>query len=154
MPRLHRVEARKLYFDPARRHYYLWGYCHSAEGPYGIWSPRRFIRYRIGRIIPGSVQVLPDRFPAALPHVRTFQVRYRLSPRIARLGVSHHFDNTQVEVDDDGTATVSATTDDLFLTARTLLYYGPNCEVLGGKELLREFRRLVQEMAALYDEQL
>lgn len=148
--RHHLVEARKLYFDTVRHHYYLWGYCRWVEGPHGRWEARRFFRYRVGRIVPGSIELDPTRFPAMLPRVPTYAVIYRLAPKIARLGVSQHFDTMQVTLADDGAATIHAETDDVFYAARTLLHYGPNCKVLGGPEVLTEVRRLIREMAALY----
>jgi predicted DNA-binding transcriptional regulator YafY len=150
-PRQHLVEARKLYFDTVRSHYYLWAYCRLIKGPHGDWSPKRFFRYRIGRIIPGSVEVLPTRFPAVLPLVPLFPVVYRLSPQVARLGISQHFEKTKIEFAEDESALIHAETDDVFHAARTLLHYGANCMVLGGDELLREFRQIVQAMAKLYE---
>jgi len=47
---------------------------------------------------------------------------------------------------------VRGSTDDLFWTARTLLHYGPNCKVLGGREVLREMKQVVKDMAKLYEE--
>lgn len=150
-PRRHLVESRKLYFDTVRRHYYLWGYCHQVTGPQGAWIPKRYFRYRLGRIIPASLEVLPDRFPAIPPAVPLYKVVYRLNALIARFGISYHFENTRVEAEEDGTTTVYAETDDIFYAARTLLYYGPNCKVLGGPELLQEIRQIVQEMVELYN---
>jgi predicted DNA-binding transcriptional regulator YafY len=150
-PRQHTVEARRLYFDTVRSHYYLWGYCRSTIGPQGPWFPKSYFRYRIGRIIPDSVQVEVSRFPALLPVVPTYDVIYRLVPKIARLGVSDHFENITLEIEEDGSAVVHAETDDVFYAARTLLYYGANCKVLGGREVLSETRRILQDMAKLYE---
>src|SRR5690606_22686881 len=98
------------------------------------------------RILPRSVEILPDRFPATPPAVRKMSVKYRLSPIIARLGVSEHFENHQVVNCEDGSAIVCAETDDLFDAVKTLLYYGENCEVLGGEELVATYRKTVTAM--------
>ena len=73
-------------------------------------------------------------------------VKYRLSPVIARLGVSEHFENQQVVTCEDGSAIVCAETDDLFDAMKTLLFYGENCEVLGGEELLAAYRETITAM--------
>lgn len=146
-PRRHLVEVRsKLRFDTARGHWYLRGYCQRVEGPNGKWTPKKYLRYRIGRILPRSVEILPERFPATPPAVRMLSVKYRLSPAIARLGVSEHFENQQVVTCEDGSAIVCAETDDLFDAMKTLLFYGENCEVLGGEELLAAYRETITAM--------
>jgi len=146
LPRQHLVEARQLYFDTDRRHYYLRGYCQRVNGPLGEWTVKRFIRYRIGRIVAGSVEILPERFPTTPPSVPIFPIKYRLSPTIARLGISEHFESLEVEYSEDGYATICAETDDIFYAVRTLLYYGDNCEILGGPVLVAEYRRILIAM--------
>lgn len=46
---------------------------------------------------------------------------------------------------------VEGHTGDIFRLARSLLYYGPGCRVLGGPELLAEVRGLVSKMADYYE---
>lgn len=151
IPRRHVVEIRKLYFDTNRRHYYLYGFCRYCVGPHGRADLDQYMRYRIGRIIPDSLHVLPQTFALIAQRPRMYEVKYWLSPSVARQGSSPLFEETQVDLQDDGSAIVSAVTDDLFHASRTLLYYGANCKVLGGVELLDEVRQLVQGLASLYE---
>jgi predicted DNA-binding transcriptional regulator YafY len=51
---------------------------------------------------------------------------------------------------DGGWVRVSGKTTDVFNLSRNLLYYGKNCRVLGGKELLAEMRKLARELAEIY----
>jgi len=151
-PRTHIVEARKLYFDTARRHYYLYGFCRYSLGPYGRIDHRTYIRYRLGRIVENSINVLPERFPLHPPQPKTYEVRYQLAPYIARMGVSRHFGNMQESRQEDGSIVITAQTDDLFYATQTLLHYGAGCRVLGGNDLLRDFQKTILTMALIYQE--
>lgn len=53
---------------------------------------------------------------------------------------------------DEGWVRVEGETHDVFHLARNLLYYGGNCRVLGGPELLKEMRQLVKNLGELYKE--
>ena len=151
IPRQHVVEIRDLRFDVSKGHYYAHGYCRHVIGPHGRFDARRYFYYRIGRIIPTTIALLPDRFPLIAPHILTFRVEYKLTAQIARLGVSHHFKDTTTETLPDGSVVVCAVTDDVFSAARNLLHYGSNCQVLGGEEMLAEMRKITQQMAQLYE---
>jgi len=152
IPRRHTVEPYERYFDPLRGHHYLYAFCRETDGPKGGWRAWRYWRYRISRILPEEIEVLPDRLPPVRPRQKRYSLLYRLSPAIARLGdVSERFDNVRVTMQEDGSAIVQAETDDLFFAVRTLLHYGPNCEVLGGPEVQREMQQAVKEMAKLYE---
>jgi len=142
------VDPYECYFDAARGHYYLRGWCHSIDGH----SKRRWSYYRLGRII--DLQVLPDKLPAVAPPARRYAVEYELSPIVARLGVSRQrgIDIQEVQRRPDGSVVVRGETESLFWAVQTLLHYGPTCRVLGGRELLREMRAVVHRMAALYDD--
>lgn len=62
VPRQHIVEPWHLYFSE-RGHYRLDAYCIFNDGPHGPWEPKRFFNYRLSRIVPGSVEVLPRKLP-------------------------------------------------------------------------------------------
>ena len=49
-----------------------------------------------------------------------------------------------------GWVRVEGRTLDVFDLARNLLYYGANCRVLGGPELLAEMRTLARELGEIY----
>ncbi len=150
-PRRHEVEPYELTFDTVRRHYYLRGFCLYTDGPRGRRDQSCFMHYRLGRIVTGSVTVLPQKMPPMPRRVPKYPVRYTLSPEIARFGVTHYFDDMVVESRDDGSALVHGYTYDVFSATRTLLHYGPGCRVLGGSEMLREMQRLVENMAKVYE---
>jgi hypothetical protein len=81
-------------------------------------------------------------------------VVFELSPQIARFGVSVRKEmrgEPRVQEVDGGWMRVEGETLDVFELARNLLYYGANCRVLGGRELLREIKSLVVSLADLYE---
>jgi predicted DNA-binding transcriptional regulator YafY len=153
VPRHHVVEPWDLYFDAGRGHYYLRAYCLWRDGPDGPSEPRAYRHYRLGRIQAGSAMALPAKLPPAPRAARRYTAIYHLAPEIARLGISRQpalIGEPQVGEGADGWVEVRGQTDDLFLLSRNLLYYGPNCRVIGGPELLAEMRRLVAGMAEIY----
>ncbi len=96
------------------------------------------LRFRLDYIVSGSAEVpshliLPGR-PSPV------SIRYRLSPIIARNGVSQHFSGQEVEHHPDGSATVTASITDLFEARRILLSYGENCTVLEPPKLVEQMR--------------
>ncbi len=149
-PRTHIVDPYDRYFDTARGHYYLRGYCRRVEGPGGQNEPLRYITYRLGRIL--ELTVLPDKMAPVAPAVRRYAVAYELTPEVARLGVSRHRWITigEVEQREDGSALVRGETESLFWGVHELLHYGSTCRVLGGPEMLREMRDVVAKMAQIY----
>jgi hypothetical protein len=151
VPRRHRVAPVRVYFDPGRGHYYLYGWCRDISGPEGVTELQQYLYYRLGRI--RSLRVLPDMVPPVLPRGRAYEVVYELAPPIARLGVTRHPEITVREVEhrEDGSALVRGETHNLFWAVQRLLQYGAGCRVLGGPELRAEMQRVVAEMARLYD---
>lgn len=152
LPRQHKIQPWDLTFTD-RGHWQLRGYCLFNDGPHGPWHPNDYINYRVSRIVARSVKVLPRKLPPIrlLGHPR--QVIFELSPEIARFGVSQRKElvgePTIVQLD-EGWVRVEGTTYDVFDLARNLLYYGANCRVLGGKELMEEMRSLVAGLADIY----
>jgi predicted DNA-binding transcriptional regulator YafY len=150
-PRQHTVEPYELTFDTQRRHQYLYAYCRRMDGPDGEQTVQQYIYYRLDRILPEGVELLESKLAPQGPRAKRYRLVYRLSPQVARLGeVTQHFDAMQVTLESDGSATVQAQVDNLFFAVRTLLHYGPNCQVLGGPEALREIQKIVLKMYAHY----
>jgi predicted DNA-binding transcriptional regulator YafY len=151
IPRRHVVEPyHSYYFDTRRGHYYLRAYCRQMEGPEGIEYPYTYFTYRLGRI--QEVQILPKKLSPLKPTPPRYEVVYELAPQIARLGISRHreIEVHEVERREDGSAVVRGETDSIFWATQALLHYGANCRVLGGPEIVREMRQVVEEMAAVY----
>jgi predicted DNA-binding transcriptional regulator YafY len=152
VPRQHVVEPWHLYFSQ-RGHYRLDAYCLFNDGPHGPWEPHRFFNYRLSRIVPGSVEILPTRLPPSRTQ-RPYEVVYELSPQIARFGVSPRPEliaPPKIEEGEEGWVSVKGQTYDVFHLARNLLYYGAHCRVLGGPELRGEVEKLVQGLREMYE---
>jgi predicted DNA-binding transcriptional regulator YafY len=152
VPRRHVVEPWEPFFDAVRGHYYLRGYCRYSDGPLGRRSQNRYIRYRLGRM--SNLEVLPPKLPPSPPKAPRVELVYQLAPKIARRGeVTRHPGITilATEAQPDGSLIVRAETEDAWWAVRTLLHYGPNCQVLGGGEALWEMRRTVREMGRVYE---
>jgi predicted DNA-binding transcriptional regulator YafY len=154
LPRRHTVEPWERYFDSVRGHEYLRGYCRkTVSAAHGEHAQHRYFRYRLGRM--HNVAVLPDKLPPTPRHTRTYPLIYRLRAEIARRGeVTHHpgIAIERTEPQEDGSVIVRAETDSPWWAVRTLLHYGPSCEVLGGSDALYQMRRVVEEISGLYEE--
>jgi len=150
--RRHTVQPAKIYFDTTRRHLYLDAYWLTSEGPYGPVKQQRWQNFRLGRIAPESIELLPEKFGLIEPKRPRHQLEYWLAPEIARLReISRHFDDLQVhETDTAGWVRVTATTDDLFRATRLLLNYAHNCKLVGGNEARQQMIALIEAMARLY----
>jgi predicted DNA-binding transcriptional regulator YafY len=151
-PRRHVVDPYDRTFDTARGHYYLRAYCRRVEGSDGHEEPHCYITYRVGRIL--DLKVLPQKLSPVSPAAPRHEVVYELASQVARLGVSRQpeIEIHETERRDDGSALVRGETDSLFWAVQSLLHYGPNCRVLGGPEMVREMRAVVEGMARIYEE--
>ncbi|HAJ38528.1 MAG TPA: hypothetical protein DCL15_22910 [Chloroflexi bacterium] len=151
-PRRHTVEPWYLHFDTMRRHLYLDAYRLHVSGPLGEWSQPRWQKYRLGRILPDEIEVLPDKLPPMPPKRPRHELEYLLAPEIARLGeVSRHFDDMTVHPpDEEGWVRVTAKTDDLFTAVQMLLGYGARCRVIGGAAARKMMEENVLAMLKLY----
>lgn len=141
----HRAEPYRTFFDEG--HYYLEAYCIETRSPNGRHSFNKMARYRIGRI--SNLSVLPGKF-IPRSYLPTTELTYELSPEVARMGVTIHIPQSEIEMREDGSAVVRAQTTELFFDLRKLLHYGANCRVTGGTEAVREMKKIVQGMADLY----
>jgi predicted DNA-binding transcriptional regulator YafY len=109
------------------------------------------VDYRLDRIVPGTVQVLPNALPPERPQARTFTLRYWLHPEIAQGGNGvPFFPNMRVEYGDDGSAVVTATISNLSVARDVLLRYGNRCRVIEPPELIDLVRETVDAIASLY----
>ncbi|HEX2907196.1 MAG TPA: WYL domain-containing protein, partial [Phototrophicaceae bacterium] len=148
LPRHNLVEPERYFFDPVRSHYYLEAFCLEVRGPRHTWLREESVIYRLGRI--RNPQVLPTHFVPRRHHPRTYELNYHLAPEIARNGITEHFPESSVTYLPDGSAEVEARVTNLFMALRTLLHYGPSCQVTGGTEAVTEMQALVKALHNLY----
>ena len=140
LPKRHVVEAYDLEYRDG--HLYFQG--RGVRGG-------EVLTYRVDRIVPGSARVLPTKFVPRQRLHRWRTIRYRLAPEIARFGASKRFLNQREEKQPDGSVIVTGETHDLFDATRKLLKYGSGCQVLEPPELVAEMKRVVREMAKIYE---
>lgn len=150
-PRRHRVEPLRYYYDTVRTHYYLEAYWIESFGPKGPHPHEMMLSFRVGRI--RNPRILPTHFRPGGRPVRKHELIYELAPEVARLGVTKHFPDSVIKPYEDGSATVHAQSSNLFIDLRTLLYYGPNCRVIGGKEAVNQMKEIVGQMYQRYQKE-
>jgi len=148
-PRRHRVAPYGIFFRP-EGHVYLDATLLEVTPEHGE-TLYAAIDYRLDRIVPGSVQVLPAMLPPQRLQPKTYALRYRLHPIVARRrDVAAYFPNTQISYHDDGSAGVTATVTNLWQTRQVLLRYGTACEVLEPVELIELFQQTARGLAEIY----
>ena len=150
--RHHLVEPHNFYFN-TRGHYILAAFCLFNTGPNGPWHPNALNNYRVSRIVPNSIKVLPKKFIPRTLTIKRYEAIYELAPEIARLGVSPQpelINLPKIIELDGGWVRVEGKTHNIFELSRNLLYYGANCRVLGGKELREEIKKLVNGLNEIY----
>ncbi|NWG19961.1 MAG: WYL domain-containing protein [Chloroflexi bacterium] len=149
-PRRHRVAPYSIFFRNDG-HSYLDATLLEVQPP-GAELPNAAIDYRLDRIVPGTVQILPAQIPLERPQPRTFTLRYWLHPNIARRrDGAAFFPNTRIEYGDDGSALVTATVSDLLAARNVLLRYGDGCRVLDPPELVVLLRQTAETLVSFYD---
>lgn len=150
-PRAHKVEPYEIKYH--RGHFELRAYCLHWSNPDG-WEKAHagWFRYRLDRILPDDLQVLPDMLAPGQRSKRMIPIRYRISPRLARGGVSRHFEEMEIgQQEADGWVTVTGKTDNRFEAMRILLAYGEHCVALEPPELAEDMAAAARGMANLYD---
>jgi predicted DNA-binding transcriptional regulator YafY len=147
----HRVEPYSVEFNEG--HYYLEGYCQRMRVGEQERAHVGTRRYRLSRIVPGTVEVLPDKLPPGRRSARAYTIRYRLGAAIAGGGVSPRFPETKVTPLPDGSAEVEAQTVDLWRARQVLLRYAENCQVLEPPELVQLMREAILAMAHQYSQE-
>ncbi|MEI8308461.1 MAG: WYL domain-containing protein [Chloroflexales bacterium] len=147
----HRVAPYEVFFRPD-------GHCYLDATLLDVRprDPAAFIpaaiHYRLDRIVPTSIHILPNKLPPLRIQPDVFVVRYWLHPNVARRrDVAEHLPHTIVDYQEDGSALVTATTTNVWQARQTLLRYGSACRVLEPPELVRLFHKAIHEMAQLYD---
>ena len=149
-PRYHEIAPYSLRF--VRGHWYLrgcdlrWRNAQRQE-----WFGLVYRNFRLVYILDDErLQVLPDKLPPMLKKPPVYPVHYRLAPEVARGSISRYFDEMHITPLPDGSAEITAQTDDEWEAVRILLGYGENCVVLGGDEVLRLMQKRVAQMARNY----
>ncbi len=142
----HRVAPVRLFVRDG--HTYLEAYCYSAPHQSIIGQ---YIPYRVDRIVPESLHVERRVLPPELPPRRTWTLRYRLSPQVARnRDISLWFPQSTVTYHPDGSAEICAQTSDLWQAEQILLRYREHCQVLEPVELIEQIRKTIARMQELY----
>ncbi|NTU78494.1 MAG: WYL domain-containing protein [Chloroflexales bacterium] len=148
-PRRHRVAPYGITFRP-EGHGYLDATVLEVT-PKGGEGVHAAIDYRLDRMAPGSVAVLPSVLPPLRPLPPSYQLCYTLVAQVARRrDVATYFPNTDIAYHDDGSATVTATVTNLWQTRQILLRYGDACLVHAPAELVALFRATAQGLGRLY----
>lgn len=129
--RRHVIDPQRLVFQQG--HVYLIG--RSVDG-------NRELNFRLDSIVPDSAHMLRKKSANVRPYSPSYELRYWLSPTLARNNVSNHFPDQQIERHADGSATVTACISNLFEARRILLAYGNNCVVQAPPELLEQMRQI------------
>lgn len=149
-PRRHRVHPYHLYFKP-EGHGYLDATLIETT-PAGAEPIYSAIDYRLDRIVPGSVRILPSMLPPQRIEPPTYQIRYELTPAVARRrDVASYFPRTEITYHDDGSATVTAEVTNLWQTRQTLLRYGDACRVIEPPPLVELFRQTAEGLSTIYE---
>lgn len=144
----HQVAPYDLFYREGQ--IYLEAYCRECSDPRLI---HRYILYRLDRIIPDTLQVLPERLPPGQPTRPLYTLRYWLGPRVAgQRDIVLWFPGSQVAWQADGSALVKGEASDLWNARQVLLRYREHCRVLAPPELVQLMREATERMAQLYDE--
>lgn len=148
-PRRHRVAPYGIFFRP-EGHGYLDATLLDVESR-SEETVNAAVDYRLDRIVPGTIQILPQLLPPQRPRPRTYALRYWLHPNIARRrDVASFFPATRITYAEDGSATVSATVTNLWQTRQILLRYGDTCRVIEPAELVSLMRETARGLARTY----
>jgi predicted DNA-binding transcriptional regulator YafY len=149
--RRHTVEPYEHYLRNG--HFYLKAYCLRWVAPNGFENGRFWANpYRLDHILPDDLELLGTFAPRQQPTPQQ-QIRYKLSPRIVRGGISRYFSAMTVsEPDADGWVEVTAHTDNEFEAFRTLLTYADQCLVLAPPSLVERMKQVTQSFRTFYGE--
>jgi hypothetical protein len=108
--------------------------------------------YRLDHILPDDLELLGT-FVPRLQQRPLLQIRYKLSPRIVRGGISRYFADLSVsEPHEAGWVKVAAYTDNKFEAFRILLAYADQCVVLSPSNLVERLRQVAQSFSLFYGE--
>lgn len=148
-PRRHRVAPYRITFRP-EGHGYLDATVLEVT-PKGREAAHAAIDYRLDRIMPGTVEVLPTVLPPIRVRPPAYALRYTLVPQVARRqDVVAYFPDTQITYKEDGSAEVTASVSNLWQARQILLRYGDACLVNEPAELVALFRKTAHGLSELY----
>ncbi|ABU58754.1 helix-turn-helix transcriptional regulator [Roseiflexus castenholzii] len=141
----HRVAP--LEFVYREGHTYLDAFCLASDVPELVGQ---FVFYRLNRIVASSLRRLPQALRRDYRRP-TYALRYRLAPAVARQrDVAKWFPETEIDYAADGSATVTAVTNDLWRAHQILMRYREHCRVIEPAPLIEMMRASIERMAALY----
>jgi predicted DNA-binding transcriptional regulator YafY len=149
VPRRHRVAPYGISFRPEGFGYLdaslIEATPSSGEPAYAVMD------YRLDRIVPGTVQILPRALPETRPDAERHRLRYWLHPSLARRrDITAYFPGTEITYYDDGSAVVTATVSNLGLARQILLRYGEGCRVIEPQALFDLMRATTTGLAKIY----
>lgn len=149
-PRRHRVAPYGVTFRP-EGHGYLDATLLEVV-PKGGETIHAAIDYRLDRIVPGSVEILPTVLPPTRIPAPRYALRYTLVPQVARRrDLASYFPDTAITYHPDGSATVTATVTNLWQARQVLLRYGDACTVHEPPELVALFAQTARGLMAIYE---
>ncbi len=121
------------------QHAYACLWCQDAQAE---------IDFRLERIEPGSLQVLPKLAKQRERH--GVPIRYHLAPRLAESAATRHLTDQHADEQPDGSVIVSGKARNLFWAQRLLLGYGEHARALAPPELVARMRDTITQMARVY----
>jgi predicted DNA-binding transcriptional regulator YafY len=144
----HCVHPYELFYRDG--HLYLEAFCVECGIPE---LSERYVLYRVDRMVAGTVKRGHVQLPPTRKPRRTYLLRYRLDPQVARQrDIALWFPDSRVEFLLDGAAFVTAMTSDLWQARQILLRYREHCRVLEPPELVAMLRESIERMARVYAE--
>ena len=155
-PLEHRVQPWEIRVNKARRHLELWGYCEwqSTTVSEAGWDYRNYRRYRLSRIVSGSVRISSQKLPHDRPIGKPEKVIYELHPDLLIGGLSSQdelIEPPYLAELHNGWWRVEGKTYDSFSLARSLLFYGSKCKAIGDDKFLEEIKKVIDGMYKLYN---
>lgn len=130
-------------------HTYLDAFCLDCGVPE---HAHRYRLYRLDRIVPGSMQLLPTRLPPGQPPRRVYRLRYWLNTQVARQqDIALWFPESSVDFSANG-ALVTAYVSDLWQARQLLLRYREHCHVIEPTELISMIRESLTKMQHVYND--
>ncbi|NJN68126.1 MAG: WYL domain-containing protein [Chloroflexaceae bacterium] len=146
----HRVAPYRLFHRDG--HTYLEAYCYECD----LESlDNRYLLYRLNRIVPETLRVLPQCLPPVPPPRPAYALRYVLAPDVAcQQDISLWFDESRVTFQPDGSALVEAQTPSLWQARQVILRYREHCRVLEPPELVQMIRETLDRMNEIYQEEV
>lgn len=146
----HRVAPYEIIFKPDGHVYLDAATLETKPGDTSISLPLA-TPYRLDRIVSETLHILPNTLPPHRLGVRTYTIRYRLHPNVARRkDIAQHFPDFEVVYNSDESATITAKATNLWQARQTLFRYGSACVVEEPPELVELFKEAIREMANAY----